>query len=99
FAAAEVAPLIKTGGLADVAAALPPALRQLGHDARIVMPGYRRICAGGTPLQGPISIAFLPAGDRMEIMRIFTTTLGDTPIYVLDIPAAFDRDTIFGDGD
>ena len=51
------------------------------------------------PLQGPIASAFLPAGDRMEIMRVFTTTLGDTPVYLLDIPSAFDRDTIFGDGD
>src|SRR5688572_24389592 len=98
FAAAEVAPLIKTGGLADVARALPPALRRLGHDARIVVPGYRRILAG-TTLQGPIAAAFLPAGDRMEVMRVFCTTLGDTPVYLLDIPAAFDRDTIFGDGD
>ncbi|MEO7913054.1 MAG: glycogen/starch synthase [Roseiflexaceae bacterium] len=99
FAAAELAPLIKTGGLADVAAALPPALRRLGHDTRIVMPGYRRMLAGATQLHGPIASAFLPAGDRMEIMRVFTTTLGDTPVYLLDIPAAFDRDTIFGDGD
>jgi starch synthase len=98
FAVAEVAPLIKTGGLADVARALPPALRRLGHDARIVVPGYRRILAG-TTLQGPIAAAFLPAGDRMEVMRVFCTTLGDTPVYLLDIPAAFDRDTIFGDGD
>jgi starch synthase len=99
FAAAEVAPLIKTGGLADVAGALPPALRLLGHDARIVMPGYRRIRTSGVPLQGPIATAFLPAGDRMELLRIFTTTIGDTMVYLLDIPAAFDRDTIFGDGD
>jgi glycogen synthase len=93
FAAAEVAPLIKTGGLADVAGALPPALRQIGHDARIVMPCYRRIRAGTTLLQGPIATAFLPAGDRMEIMRVFTTALSDTPVYLLDIPSAFDRDT------
>jgi len=99
FAAAEVAPLIKTGGLADVAAALPSALRRLGHDVRIVMPGYRRILADATQVHGPIATAFLPVGDRMEVMRIFTTTLGDTPIYLLDIPAAFDRDTLFGDGD
>src|SRR5690242_19415342 len=99
YVAAEVAPLIKTGGLADVAGALPAALRRLGHDARIVMPCYRRISAGDTPLDGPIAVAFLPAGDQMEIMRVFTTTLADTPLYLLDIPAAFDRDTIFGAAD
>lgn len=99
FVAAELAPLIKTGGLADVARALPSALRRLGHDARIVIPAYRRILAGATQLHGSIASAFLPAGDRMEIMRVFTTALDDTPVYLLDIPAAFDRDTIFGDGD
>jgi starch synthase len=99
YIAAEVAPLIKTGGLADVAAALPPALRRLGHDARIVMPCYRRIRSSAAPIQGPLAATFLPVGGQMEIMRVFTTMLGDTPIYLLDIPTAFDRDTIFGSGD
>jgi starch synthase len=43
FAASEVAPFSKTGGLADVAQALPRALRRLGHDLRIVTPAYRGI--------------------------------------------------------
>ena len=37
FAVAEVAPLVKTGGLADVAGALPAALRAAGHDVRVVI--------------------------------------------------------------
>lgn len=40
FAVSEVHPLLKTGGLADVAASLPQALSKLGQDVRIVMPAY-----------------------------------------------------------
>ena len=40
---AEVEPFAKTGGLADVAGALPMALKAAGHDVRIVMPRYQSI--------------------------------------------------------
>jgi starch synthase len=40
---AEAAPFAKVGGLADVAGALPKALRAQGHDARLVVPLYRMI--------------------------------------------------------
>ena len=43
LASAEVTPFAKTGGLADVAAALPKELRRLGQDVRLVMPRYRQI--------------------------------------------------------
>ena len=43
FAASEVTPLVKTGGLADVAGSLPIAVSNLGADVRIVIPGYRGI--------------------------------------------------------
>ena len=43
FISAEVSPFAKTGGLADVAGALPKALAALGHDVRIATPAYGRI--------------------------------------------------------
>jgi starch synthase len=43
FATSEVAPLIKTGGLADVSAALPAALMGLGADMRVLVPGYPQV--------------------------------------------------------
>lgn len=44
--ASEVAPFSKSGGLADVASALPRALGRLGHDVTVVTPRYRGITAG-----------------------------------------------------
>ena len=40
FVTSEIAPWVKTGGLGDVAAALPPALRQAGIDVRVLVPYY-----------------------------------------------------------
>jgi starch synthase len=43
FATSEVYPLIKTGGLADVAASLPRALLKLGHDVKLLVPAHKSI--------------------------------------------------------
>ena len=40
FVASECVPLVKTGGLADVAGALPKALTAKGVDVRVLLPGY-----------------------------------------------------------
>ena len=44
--ASEAQPFSKTGGLADVAAALPKALGRLGHDVTVMTPRYRGVPPG-----------------------------------------------------
>ena len=55
YAASEVSPFAKTGGLADVAGALPRALADLGHDIRVILPKYRCVDAArfGLERRGP----------------------------------------------
>lgn len=99
FVAAEAAPLMKVGGLADVAGALPAQLRRDGVDALIVMPLYRKMRAVVNTI-APISAGFLTLGERQEEIRVYLVPDADgTPRYLLDIPAAFDRDAVYGEYD
>ncbi len=99
FVAAEAAPFMKVGGLADVAGALPAQLRRDGIDALIVMPLYRKMRAV-INATAPISAGFLTLGERQEEIRVYLVSDTDgTPRYLLDIPAAFDRDAVYGEYD
>lgn len=84
FVTAECAPWVKTGGLGDVAAALPAALREAGVDARVLLPAYRAVLAqAGT---APV-IARTPFG----LLREAVLPSG-VPVFLLDAPEWFDRD-------
>lgn len=99
FVAAEAAPWVKTGGLADVAGALPAALRAAGHDVRLVMPRYKVLRERGPQADRPVAATFLPLDGKAEEMRAWHAGGVKGGPWLLDIPAAFERDAIYGEPD
>jgi len=94
FVVSECAPLVKTGGLADVAGALPAALAEHGDDVRVLLPGYRAVMGKLGKTEVVLKIANLfgrPA-------RVLACSLGDLNLLILDAPHLYDRDGgIYGD--
>ncbi len=99
---AEVAPFAKTGGLGDVAGALPKALAATGHDVRVVMPAYQVIehaAQGGqwnlASIPGRLTV---PTGAGPLAAGVFHTRLpgSDVPIYFIAERSLFDRRGIYG---
>jgi starch synthase len=86
--ASEVYPLVKTGGLADVAGALPGALARHGVLATTFLPGYRQVLA---KLAGAAIIHDF--GDLFgSDARLLSARHGQLDVVVLDCPALFDRE-------
>ena len=98
FVAAEVVPFAKTGGLADVAGALPKAIKELGHNIIVVMPRYYKIDTSKlTKLEAPLSV---PMGVMGEFLAgVYTATLpnSDVPIYFIDHEGYFGRHGLYED--
>jgi phosphoglucomutase len=83
----EAFPLIKTGGLGDVAGALPGALQPHGIEITTLLPGYPQVMAGlraPQPLHAYEAL-FGAAG------RLLGATWNGHPLLVLDVPELFDR--------
>ena len=88
--AAEIYPLVKTGGLADVTAALPPALAQRGIDVRVLLPGLPAIRQGLGPLTEIVRCG--PAFGAGAV-RVLLGRLPDSHLdaLVIDAPYLYDR--------
>ncbi|MDX1430914.1 MAG: glycogen synthase GlgA [Gammaproteobacteria bacterium] len=86
----EAAPLVKTGGLADVSAALPPALRAIGLDARLLLPGYPGVLSGLELEPLARGLALLPGQPPADLLG-GTMPDGETPVMVLDCPPLYAR--------
>jgi starch synthase len=104
FITAEAAPFAKTGGLGDVAGALPKALASLGHEVRVVMPAYASIeralqegrwglRAAGPTLRVPI-LGGLPAG-MMETVLPGSAV----PVHFIAERHLFERADLYGYAD
>ena len=90
FVSSEAHPLIKTGGLADVSGSLPAALRKLGIDVRLLIPGYPAVLSKLQNSKPLATISQLPFGKTAQLL------LGDmpdshVPVIAIDCPSLFER--------
>ena len=98
FVSSEVASLAKTGGLADVALALPKALAQQCVDVAVVMPKYRAV-TGKTEMTEAARFAVPIAGEDKECVAFRGELPGSrVPIYFLAHDPYFDRPELYGEG-
>jgi starch synthase len=96
--ASEAVPFAKTGGLADVAGALPAALAGLGCDVSLVIPAHREAFAEHLSIE-PTGIEFeVPIGTRKPLARILRCRRPGTraDVYLVANEELFDRPTLYG---
>src|SRR5215472_4116085 len=88
FVTSEMYPLAHTGGLGDVSAALPAALRELGVDVRVMLPMYRHVRERAAKKGRPLAVA---GTDDVSLVTARTPDT-DVPVLLVDSPSLFDRD-------
>jgi starch synthase len=90
----EVAGFAKTGGLADVAAALPRALARMGNQVAIAMPFYAAIRRSNLPIEQTNVVLPVPMGHKVLACRLFRSRLpnSDVPVFLIEHQPYFDRD-------
>jgi starch synthase len=99
FIASEIAPLAKTGGLADVAGALSKYLTAAGHELRVFMPLYRQIDRRGLDIWPVEFLRNIPLQLGAHALRfdVYTARLpaSQAMVYLIDAPAMFERASIY----
>src|SRR5699024_7581296 len=99
YAAAEVAPFMKTGGLADVAGSLPKSIKDKGHDIRLVMPLYSTIDDRYRSKMKKEMEFYLDLGWRKQYVGVLSLVDQGVTHYFIDNEFYFKRDNIYGEFD
>jgi starch synthase len=98
FVTTELAPFVKVGGLADVSAALPKALRLLGHNVTLVTPRYPAFEAGGLLVARRLTPLKLTLGERTFDVTVFDGRLASqVDVILVDAPGLYDRAGVYGE--
>jgi starch synthase len=89
FVTSEAAPLVKTGGLADVSGSLPIALTHQAVEVRVLMPGYPAVLEG---VKSKSRLAALPALGELPACQVLAGKLpGGVPLLIADCAQLFQR--------
>jgi starch synthase len=99
FAATELSPLVKVGGLGDVVAALSKALRQLGHKITLAMPRFPALERGGLLVARRLTPLAFPMGNSQVEVTVYDGRLGSgVELSLFDAPGLYDREGVYGAG-
>ncbi|MFN0163067.1 MAG: glycogen synthase GlgA [Burkholderiales bacterium] len=88
YVSTEVHPILKTGGLADVNAALPRELCEAGADVRLLLPGFPALLEA---LNGARRVAGLAPRLGANAISLLYGSLAGMPAYLIDAPALYAR--------
>lgn len=96
FVTPEAVPFAKTGGLADVAGALPKYLTPLGCEIILVMPYYRKVKQSGVPIEFLGEEIEVSIGEEVFPAEIYRGSLTpEIPVYFIGRDEFFDREYLY----
>ena len=96
FVTSECAPYSKSGGLADVAFWLPPALKKAGNEVEIITPYYKCAKERFADQVEYVGNTFIRLGDAEMYCGLFRGLLSGVPVWFVDNEELFYRDRLYG---